>query len=224
MAKIIIFGINDTAQLAHYYLQHDSEHDVVAFAVDANYLPEDREFQGLPVADFSQIEKNYPATDYQFFAPMTAAEMNQIRADIYQRIKNKGYTLISYISSKATVLTNDIGDNCFILEDNTLQPFSSIGDNVVLWSGNHLGHHSQLHSHTFISSHVVISGHCNIGEYSYLGVNSTLRDGLKVGEGTFLAMGATLTKNTEAWGAYLGSPAKKISKKSTDIKIYHEMD
>lgn len=224
MAEIIIFGTNDTAQLAHYYLQNDSSHEAVAFTVDSQYIPENGEFQGLPVIDFSTVEKHYSPERYQFFAPMTAADMNRARESIYLRAKDKGYRFISYISSKATVLTDNIGENCFILEDNTLQPFTSIGDNVVMWSGNHLGHHSSIDSHSFISSHVVISGHCTIGKYCYLGVNCTLRDGLSIGEGTFIAMGATVTRDTEAWGAYLGSPARSMKKKSTDIKIYHEMD
>ena len=53
-----------------------------------------------------------------------------------------------------------MGDNCFIFEDNTVQPFVTLGNNLVLWSGNHIGHHSTLRDHCFISSHVVISGFC----------------------------------------------------------------
>lgn len=224
MADIIIFGVNDTAQLAHYYLQHDSQHKVVAFTVDATYIPENKLFNGLPVIDFAEIEHHYSPDNYQFIAPMTAAGMNKIRENIYLRAKDKGYHFISYVSTRATVLTENIGENCFILEDNTLQPFTHIGDNVVIWSGNHIGHHSRINSHSFISSHVVISGHCNIEKYCYLGVNSTLRDGLTIEEGSFIAMGATVTRNTLAWGAYLGSPARSMNKKSTEIKIYHEMD
>jgi hypothetical protein len=32
--KIIIFGSNDAASLAHFYLKHDSAHMPVAFSVD----------------------------------------------------------------------------------------------------------------------------------------------------------------------------------------------
>ncbi len=37
-----------------------------------------------------------------------------------------------------------------LLEDNTIQPFVSIG-NVTLWSGNHIGHHSTIHDHYSVS-------------------------------------------------------------------------
>ena len=68
------------------------------------------------------------------------------------------------MSSRCSFLTQyPHGDNCFILEDNTVQPFVRIGSNVTLWSGNHIGHDSTIGDHCFISSHVVVSGHVDIG-------------------------------------------------------------
>lgn len=113
MAKVVIFGNELTAELALYYLQNDSEHEVVAFTVNRDYIKEEQ-YKGLPLVPFEEVEKFYPPTEYAFFAPLTEREMNRMRARIYQEAKDKGYAFISYISSKATVLTNDIGENCFI--------------------------------------------------------------------------------------------------------------
>ena len=113
--------------------------------------------------------------------------MNRLRAEVFQKVKASGYECISYVSSKATVFPETpIGENCFILEDNTIQPFASVGDNVVLWSGNHIGHHGEIKDHVMFSSHVVLSGHCAVEPYSYFGVNATIRDGLAIAEGTFV--------------------------------------
>jgi sugar O-acyltransferase (sialic acid O-acetyltransferase NeuD family) len=209
MAKIIIFGIEDFAELAHYYLENDSNHEVVAFSVNEKYLPEYRTFCGLPIIAFENIEKLYLPDDYKFFAPMSPKKMNRLREQIYLAIKAKGYELITYISSKATLFGNKIGDNCFILENNTIQPFTTIGNNVILWSGNHIGHHSVIKNHIMFTSHVVLSGHCVVENYCTLGVNATIRDGLLLAEGTFVAMSASITKNTEPWGLYKGIPAVK---------------
>jgi sugar O-acyltransferase (sialic acid O-acetyltransferase NeuD family) len=219
MPKIVIFGIRDFAELAHYYLEHDSPHKVAAFSVNREYLPEGGTFRGLPVVAFEEVQNLYPPGDYMFFAPMSPKNMNRDREQIYNAIKNKGYECISYVSSKTTSFNNEIGDNCFILEDNTIQPFTSIGNNVVLWSGNHIGHHGIIHDHVTFTSHVVMSGHCEIGSYSFFGVNSTLRDGLKIAEGTFVAMAAAVTQDTEAWGAYKGNPAVKLAIQSTKINL-----
>ena len=217
MSKIIIFGIQDFAELAHYYLENDSEHEVVAFCVNKEYMPEKREFKGLPIVEFEQVEKQFPTPEFKFFAPMSPTKMNRLRESIYNDIKAKGYEMISYISSRATIYNNTIGDNCFILEDNTIQPFTKIANNVVLWSGNHIGHHGIIEDHVMFTSHVVMSGHCKIEKYSTLGVNSTIRDGITIAEGTFIAMGACIVKSTEPWSMYRGNPAVKSERSTKDL-------
>lgn len=217
MNKVVIFGVLDTAELAHFYLTHDSEYEVVAFTVDREYLKEDT-FRDLPVVAFEEITEHYPPTDFMFFAPMTARNMNRNREKVYLKAKELGYKFISYISSKATIFPEaQIGENCFILEDNTLQPFTTIGNNVVMWSGNHIGHHGRIDDHVFFTSHVVMSGHCHIESYSFFGVNATIRDYIHVAQGTLVAMGASITKNTEEWGVYIGNPAKKTDKPSYEV-------
>lgn len=220
MRKVIIFGLNDFAELAHYYLTHDSEYTVAAFSVHKEFLPNNREFKGLPVLAFEDVEKTYLPSEYLFFAPMTPSKMNTLRKSVYMDAKKKGYLFISYVSSKATIFNNKIGENCFILEDNTIQPFTSIGNNVIMWSGNHIGHHCKIHDHVMFTSHVVLSGHCNVEPHCFFGVNATIRDGLNLNEGTLVAMSASVTKDTEPWGVYVGNPAKKIKdKNSLDVAI-----
>lgn len=220
MAKVIIFGTKDFAQLAQFYLQHDSEHEAVAFTVHERFLPPEKELWGLPVVSFEHIEQQYPPDRFSFFAPMAPARMNRLRESVYQEIKRKGYPLISYVSSKATTFPGtQIGENCFILEDNTIQPFTSIGNNVVLWSGNHIGHHSVIKDHVTFTSQVVLSGHCTVEPYSFFGVNATVRDGIYIAEGTLVAMAAAIMKNTEAWGVYKGNPATKGAVSSQEINF-----
>ena len=215
MAKVVLFGILDTAELAHYYLEHDSEHEVVAFTVNREYIQE-LSFRGLPLVAFEDVKTLFPPAEYAFFAPLTARNMNRNREKIYQEAKAKGYSFISYISSKATIFDRGVvGENCFILEDNTIQPFTSIGNNVVLWSGNHIGHHGQIQDHVFFTSHVVLSGHCTVESYSFFGVNATIRDYTRIAQGTLVGMASSITKETEEWGIYIGNPAKKVPGKKS---------
>jgi sugar O-acyltransferase (sialic acid O-acetyltransferase NeuD family) len=218
MSKVVIFGLQDFASLAHFYLQHDSEHEVVAFTVNKDYMPEEKSFEGLPVIPFEKVESEYSPSEFALFAPMSHRRMNLLRASVYEQIKEKGYNLVSYVSSKATTFSDaEIGDNCFILEDNTIQPFTKIGNDVVLWSGNHIGHHSVIKDHVLFTSHVVLSGHCIVEPFSFFGVNATIRDGARIAEGSLIAMGACITKDTEPWGVYKGNPAKKGDVLSKDI-------
>lgn len=220
--KVVIFGVLDTAELAHYYLETDSKYEVVAFTVNSEYLNE-VQFKPrygektYPVVPFEELLSFYPPDEFLFFAPMTGVKMNEVRKKIYLEGKAMGYEFISYVSSKATVFGNKIGENCFILEDNTLQPFTEIGNNVVLWSGNHIGHHGKIDDHVFFTSHVVMSGHCHIKERAWLGVNATIRDFTTIGEGCLVGMGSLITKSTEDESFYLGFPAKKQDKDAKQV-------
>ncbi|WP_339847487.1 acetyltransferase [uncultured Dokdonia sp.] len=208
MAEIVIFGTNDLAELAHYYLTSDSKHNVVAFTVHSKYR-EVNTYKGLPVVDFENLESLYPTSKFSLFAPMIGTKMNSLRESVYNEGKNRGYTFISYVSSRATLFENKIGDNCFILENNTIQPFVEIGNNVILWSGNHIGHHSAIGDHVFITSQVVISGHCTIESNCFIGVNATVRDGCHLKKATLIAMGACFTKTSSVEnGVYIGNPSK----------------
>jgi len=218
MADVVIFGTRDFASLAHFYLKNDSLHRVVGFTVHREYLPESGQFEGLPVVPFEELESRFPPHSVSAFAPLSHRRMNRLREEVYRQLKERGYPLISYVSSRATHFPGTpIGENCFVLEDNTIQPFVSIGNNVVLWSGNHIGHHSVVHDHVFVTSHVVVSGHCVVGSYSFLGVNATLKDGLTLGEGTLVGMGALVARSTEPWTLYKADATRVSKVSSADI-------
>jgi len=215
---LVIFGVGDIAQLAHYYFTHDSEHEVVAFTVDAAYITEPT-FCGLPVIAFDRIAEAHPPSSHDCFIAVSYAKLNSVRRDKYEAAKALGYRLVSYVSSHATILNdNRIGENCFILEDNTVQPFAQIGNNVTLWSGNHIGHHSIIRDHVFVASHVVVSGGVEIGEQCFIGVNVTLRDHISVGARCVIGAGALLLDNAEPEGVYVGAATERSRVPSTRLK------
>lgn len=221
MAKenIIIFGTGDIAQIANYYFEIDSNYQVVAFTVDKAYCNE-TSYEGKPLVAFEELATLYPPSAYKLFIALSYAQMNKLREKKYHEAKAKGYELVSYVSSKCTNLTQfKHGDNCFIFEDNTIQPFVQLGNNITLWSGNHIGHHSIIDSHNFISSHVVVSGHCHIQSNCFIGVNATIGHQVTIAKETLVGAGCIITKNTEEKGVYVPAKSVKIDKKSNDIKL-----
>jgi len=209
--KAILFGTSGQAEVMAYLLDKDSEYEVVAFTCTKEYLRSEYFFK-RPLVDFENVERIYPPDEYEMHIAIGYAQNNQIRRKFYDLAKRKGYKLLTYISSKCTNYAAGIGDNCFIFEDNTIQPFVEIGNNCILWSGNHIGHHSIIKDNVFISSHVVVSGHCIIGNNSFLGVNSTLRDGIKIAPFTTLGAGCLIVKDTEESKIYIGHKATIYTK------------
>jgi len=212
--KLVIYGIGETADIAYEYFTHDSDYEVVAFTVDAEYKKEETHL-GLPVVDFALLEKEYPAVAFEIFAASTYNKLNRVRTKMYKAAKAKGYTCANYISSKAFVWHNvQLGENVMIFENNVIQHLVKIGNNVVLWSGNHVGHQTIIEDNVYLSSHCVISGFCVIGAYSFLGVNCTFNDNIKLGKDNIVGSGALIVKNTEDGKLMIGSPAKPALKSS----------
>jgi len=206
---VVIFGTGDFGEVARYFFTHDSPYRVAGFTADREYIESD-EKNGLPVVPFDTIEETFPPETYALFVAVGYRDVNKLRAEAYEAAKARGYELVSYVHSSATVAENvDIGENTFLFEDQTVQPFVDIGDNVVLWSGNHIGHHSTIRDHCFVTSHVVVSGNCLVEPYSFLGVNATLIDEVTVGERTVVGAGATIVGNTQPDGVYTGEAASR---------------
>ncbi|MEO7799361.1 MAG: acetyltransferase [Opitutaceae bacterium] len=202
MKPLVIFGCGDIGQLAHFYFTSDTQRSLAGFTVDAAFRTTEN-FCGLPVVPFEEVTERFPPSTHDLFVAVSYNQLNRLRANKAAEARSKGYTLASYCSSHATVLTREpIGENCFILEDNTVQPFVKIGRNVTLWSGNHIGHHSTIEDDCFIASHVVISGGVRIGPRCFIGVNATLRDHITVGESSVIGAGAIILEDVPPHSVY----------------------
>jgi sugar O-acyltransferase (sialic acid O-acetyltransferase NeuD family) len=194
--KLIIVGDSAFAEIAHEYFEFDSAYEVVAFSVERSYLKRNS-MRGLPIIAYDELESHFEPSKHEVFVAIVYTQLNRLRTRLASDAKLKGYKLASYISSRAFVWRNvKLGEHCFIFEDNTLQPFVQIGNNVVLWSGNHIGHHSTIHNNCFISSHVVISGFCNLGEYCFLGVNATVANNVNIASDNWIGPGVTIMSDT----------------------------
>ena len=204
MSKVVIFGTGKIADQAYFYLTHDSPHEIVAFTVDQAYLKVKENF-GLPVVPFEEIEKSYPSDEFKMFVAVGwFAEFNKLRARKYEECKARGYQLISYVSSRASNIGQvAIGDNCFVLEFAVIQPCSKVGNDVFIWSGNHIGHHAEIGDHCYIAGNAMISGNVTIEPYCFIGVSATIGHEITIGRESFIGAGSLITKTVEPKSVFI---------------------
>lgn len=193
--KLLLIGAGEFADIAYEYFTHDSGYEVVGFAVEAAFLTETEKF-GLPVVALEDAENQFAPHEVEAHVAVTSTKLNRVRERLVGMVRDKGYRLANYISSRAFVWrTASLGENVFVFENNVVQHGVTLGNGVVLWSGNHIGHQSTIGDFCFLSSHVVVSGYCTIGRRSFIGVNASLADNITLGEDCFVALAAVVNKN-----------------------------
>lgn len=207
------------AKMAHFYFTRDSDMEVSAFVVDPEYKDSDQ-FLGLPLMSIDQIQDKYPASDYKAFVALSYTDMNRDREKKFHTMKKMGYSLASYISSRCTYLSDDApGENCLILENNMVQPFTTIGHNNFIWCGNIIGHETRVGDHCFFAGGDAIAGHSIIQNNCFLGPNVTIKNGVTLRPFTLATAGSVILKNTKEYGVYYPEKTKILRKRSIDLKL-----
>jgi len=194
---VIIFGTSDFAQLAYVYLSKDSPYRVVAFTVHQKYLT-DRQLLGVDVVPFEEVEQRYAPEEHAMFVAIGFSKLNRVRTEMYQDCKRRGFSPISYISSRAFHLDEvDIGENSFVFEANVIQPFVRIGNNVILWCGNHIGHH------------------VTIGDNCFIGAHSIILPGVTIGDSCIVAAASVVARDLPSGSLVTGNPARLVEQNVT---------
>ena len=204
--KLVIFGDSLFAEVAYECFARDSEYEVVGFAVEQAYLKKNMLF-GLPVVAIEQVAKIFSPESHDVYVAIVYTQLNRLRSRLMHIAEQHSYKLATYISSNAFVWPNTVlGKHCFIFEFCVVQPFVKIGDNTILWSGTHIGHHSTIGNNVFIAR-AIVAGNCNIGCNSFIGANTTVANDVTIGEDCFLNLATVVTKSLDSNRMYRGNPA-----------------
>ena len=210
MSKVILFGTGRGADVAHRFLARDSDHQVCGFTLDRAHITRDA-FHDLPVVPFEEVEEKFPPSDYKMLIVLGYQRMNVLRAEKYLAAKARGYGFISYVNSafyRAEEL--DVGENCFILDNQSISLDVKIGNNVIMWSSNHIGDLSSIGDHCWVASHVTLAAGVNALPYCFLGVGATISGNVILGQSTFVGAHAFVASDTEANSVRLAPEAEKV--------------
>lgn len=212
--KLVLFGNSIFAENIYYHLAHDSGWEVAAFTVDKAYIGKESMF-GLPVVPFETVESVFPPAAFRMLLPISYQRVNRLREERYRQAKGKGYQLISYVSSRATVFPDlCLGENCIVLDNSVISPFVRIGNNVMITDGVMIGHHAAVNDHSFVGSGAMILGRVTIEEHCIIGANATVKEEVRVARETIVGINVAVTRNTVERGVYVCPPASLLPRRS----------
>ena len=220
MTNIIIIGNYIAAEIMYGYFQADERYKVVCFSVDEEYITEEEKF-GLKIINLKKLKENYNPKDYKIIIGVGYNNINQNRENIFNRVKEMGYEIETYIHPSAVVNeTASIGEGSMILSNSVVEPFVKVGENSIIWSNCTLAHHSEVESHCWIASNSILSGQAKIKHNTFIGVNCTIVNEVIVERMNIIGAGSLITKNTNEQEVYLSRSAEKHRFDSVNYSKY----
>ena len=216
MKKVVIFGTGELAQRIFFYLK-DSDDQVIAFCANKSKIDKEK-LLGLPVIAFENIEEKFPPSEFSMFIALAYSEMNKKRAKFFNEAKNKGYELYSFVHPSTKIWDEfEMGENCFILANNVIQPFVKIGNNVLIGSNNLISHNTTIGDNCFITSNVTMGGHITMGKNCFVGLSATINQKIKIGDECIIGAGTIITKDVNDKEVYAENSSKKLPQSSEHI-------
>lgn len=211
--KLIIIGTGEFAELAYEYFEDDSAYQVCGFAVE-DYYYKAKVYHDLPVVKLKEITDYYPFETYEIFVAITYVHLNKERERICNLVKEKGYTLASYISSNSFMGKGiTIEENVFIFENCSVQHYVHIGEGTVVWSGSVIAHRSEIGKYVWIAPKATIPGYCKIGDRCFIGCGSTMIDSIEIDQDVVIGAGTVLAKQeVKAECVVVGNPGRILDK------------
>lgn len=209
MQKIIIVGNSIAADIVYGFLEQDRRYEVVCFAVDKEYITEERKF-GLKVENLGYISEKYLTDNHRIMLGVGYDNVNQTRAVLFKKVKEMGYQIETYIHESAVVHPNaTVGEGSMVLSNSVVEPYAKIGENVLIWSNCTIAHHGELGSHCWVASNSIISGQAIVKDFTFIGVNCTIVNEVVVDELNIIGAGSLITKNTKTKDVYLSRSSEK---------------
>lgn len=217
MEKIIIWGVGQISQVFTFYIQKYTQYNICAYTLDREYAGDKKEFNGIPIIAFEEIEKHFPPNQYKMAVIMGYKNLNRYREERYLQAKAKGYDFINYISPHSLVETECVGENVFILGQCHIQPFTKIGNNCVIWSGTIIGHHTIIDDNCFIAG-ARVSGSVTIESNCFLGNSSMIADGIIIGKHSIIGQACMIQRNTKDCSVFVNRQTKRMNITSEQVK------
>ncbi|MGV8932434.1 MAG: sugar O-acyltransferase [Luteimonas sp.] len=215
--KLYIFGAQNFAEMCHYFFTEDSAYEVAGFTVDAAYLGE-TSFCGLPVIAYEELRKTLSPSDADIFVAIGVAKINTVRAQRVAQVQADGFTLASFVSSRAHVHRDlVVRPNTMVMDHVMIHPGVTIGYDTVLWSNCGVALKVRIGDHVWITS-AVIGDSATIGDCSFIGLNATIAPFVNVGSHNLIGAAAVITRDTLDYQVYRGPRSKPSSVSSLRIR------
>lgn len=168
------------------------------------------------VYSFDFINNNYKSAEIEF---MVGLGEPVHRETLFNKIKEKGYSLTTLIHPSAFVASNvSVGEGTMICYNAYISVKSNLAENVLIQPMAALGHECRIGKNSVVSSFASMGGKTSLGENSYIALNVCVKEKTKIGNGSVIGLGSTVVHDIPDGVLAVGYPARPI--KNEDVRAF----
>lgn len=216
--KILIIGANNYAVELLREIEQETPLRIDAFSTYKAYKQMDV-LDNLPVIAFEEIKDTYPDAQVSVIIAIGYTQMNGIREKVYRDCLEQGFRICGYISPRANIYSNEIGMGTIVRTGAHIGVNVRLGDGCIVNQGVTLTHDITAGDFCFFGACSVFGGGTTIGSKCFFGLNCTIKNRLTISDRTLVGAGSLLLHDTELESVYVGNPARKLDKKSSESHI-----
>lgn len=223
MEKIYILGTTKYSFMIHQMILQENAYDVLGHTVSEfdveRYRNICRKNNTNIVALEDLFDQVHKGENVKILNTLGYSKMNTVRQKLYQLCNSHGVESVSYISSRATVLSNDIGKSVIILPTAYIGPSVRIGNNTTIYSMAVLTHDIKVGENCFIAANVTCGGEVKIQDNCFIGMGATIKNQITLAPFTLVGAGAYVAKDSGIYDVVVPVRSVTLEKKSIEVSI-----
>lgn len=218
MKKVLIIGTTGFSLVIANLIRAEKNAEIIGFCTRRIFIA-DANLGGANLYTFEDINDLFDKDKIYVLNTIGYSQMNGIREQMFHDSKEVGFKNYTFVSEKANVYSDNIGEGSIIMPGCYVGPYVKIGKSNIVYSNVTLTHHIEIGDYNFIGAGVTIGGDVIIKNNCFIGMNSTIRNGINLLSKTLIGMHSNILSSTEENKVYFGNPARLIRDNSINVKI-----
>jgi len=144
---------------------------------------------------------------------------NDIRADLFRRLQERGARLPALIHPSAVFSKySTCGAGVQVFACCVVDPNVEIGPDTILSTKCTVLHNCRLGAHCFVAIDAVVGADTTLDDFAFVGLNATVISvkANHIGSYGVVGAGAVVTKPVEAGATVVGNPARRLTGRLSD--------
>lgn len=204
--KVIVVGASGHAKVIIDILKGQGIYEIVGCT---NTTGIGKDIEGVPIVGNDDSLPNL--IDKGIHHAFIAIGDNQVRKNIFFKLKNMGFQFVNAISSFSYIAQSaKLGSGIAIMPGTVINAQTNIADNVIINTGATIDHDTIISNHSHIAPGCNLAGNVVVEEGAFLGTGTKVIPKTTIGKWSTVGAGSVVIKDVDSFTKVIGVPAKNL--------------